>query len=76
MAGMPTTARCNLMRRAGRVVPRDSLLDTVWGGEADVEPNTVDAFISSLRRKLEAPGEARLIRTIRGLGFCLKESEL
>jgi DNA-binding response OmpR family regulator len=65
-----------LMRRAGRVVERDSLLDSVWGGESDVGLNTVDAFISSLRRKLEAPGEKRLIRTIRGLGFCIKESEL
>lgn len=64
-----------LMRRAGRVVPRDSLLDSVWGDESDVGLNTVDAFVSSLRRKLEGPGEKRLIHTIRGLGFCIKESE-
>ncbi len=64
-----------LMRRAGRVVPRDSLIDTVWGGESDVGFNTVDAFVSSLRRKIEAPGEARLIHTVRGIGFCIKEVE-
>jgi len=65
-----------LMRRAGRVVPRDSLLETVWGDESDVELNTVDAFVSSLRRKIERPGETRLISTIRGIGFCIKEPEL
>ena len=64
-----------LLRRAGRVVPRSSLLDTVWGHESDVELNTVDAFVSSLRRKLEGPGEKRLIHTIRGVGFCIKESD-
>ncbi len=64
-----------LMRRAGRVVPRDALIDTVWGGESDVELNTVDAFISSLRRKLEKPGEKRLIQTIRGIGFSIREPE-
>ena len=64
-----------LMRRAGRVVPRDTLLDAVWGEEADVGFNTVDAFVSSLRRKLDADGATRLIHTIRGIGFCVRESE-
>ncbi len=62
-----------LIRRAGRVVPRDTLLDDIWGEAQDAEPNTVDVFVSSLRRKLESPGEERLIQTIRGVGFCLKE---
>ena len=38
-------------------------------------PNTVDVFISGLRRKLESPNEPRLIHTVRGIGFCLKEPE-
>ena len=63
------------MRRAGRVVPRDTLLDAVWGEETDVGFNTVDAFVSSLRRKLDADGATRLIHTIRGIGFCVRESE-
>ena len=63
-----------LMRRTGRVVPRDSLIDIVWGGESDVEPNTVDAFISSLRRKLEQPDLPKLIHTVRGIGFSIKDS--
>ena len=63
-----------LMRRTGRVVPRNALIDAVWGGESDVGLNTVDAFVSSLRRKLEAPRESRLIQTVRGIGFCIKET--
>lgn len=67
-----------LMRRAGRVVPRDTLLDDIWGDCQDAEPNTVDVFISTLRRKLEGPPdsiapETRLIHTVRGVGFCLQE---
>lgn len=63
-----------LMRRSGRTVPRDGLLDAIWGTAIEVETNTVDVFVSSLRRKIEGPGEARLIQTVRGVGFCLKES--
>ncbi len=63
-----------LMRRADRVVPRGALIDAVWGGDSDVGFNTVDAFVSSLRRKLDVPGAARLIHTVRGIGFCAKES--
>ena len=63
-----------LMRRAGRVVPRNALIDAVWGGDSDVGFNTVDAFVSSLRRKLDVPGAVRLIHTVRGIGFCAKES--
>ncbi len=63
-----------LMRRAGRVVPRGALIDAVWGEDSDIGFNTVDAFVSSLRRKLDVPGAARLIHTVRGIGFCAKES--
>ena len=65
-----------LMRRAGQVVPRNTLIDTIWGGDTDVGFNTVDAFVSSLRRKLDEAGTARLIHTVRGIGFYMKEAEL
>jgi DNA-binding response OmpR family regulator len=58
-----------LMRNAGRVVTRDSLIESVWGGSSDIESNTLDAFVRLLRAKLEAPG---LIRTVRGVGYSLK----
>jgi two-component system, OmpR family, response regulator len=61
-----------LMRNAGRVVTRESLIDSVWGGRSDIESNTLDAFVRLLRAKVEAPAEARLIQTIRGVGYSLR----
>ncbi len=60
-----------LMRAAGRVVTREALLDTVW--DAGVESNTLDAFVRLLRAKIERPGETRLIQTVRGVGYCVRE---
>jgi DNA-binding response OmpR family regulator len=61
-----------LMRHAGRVVTRDTLIETVWGVDADIESNTLDVFVRLLRSKVEAPGEARLIHTVRGVGYMLR----
>jgi two-component system response regulator MprA len=64
-----------LMRSAGHAVARSSIIEAVWGFDADVESNTVDVFIKLLRGKLDAVGERRLIRTIRGYGYILREAE-
>ena len=61
-----------LLRRAGAVLSRDALIEGVWGHDADVEYNTVDVFVSTLRRKLDGPDDEPLIQTIRGVGFCLR----
>jgi DNA-binding response OmpR family regulator len=61
-----------LGRHAGVVLSRAQLLDQVWGYGADVEPNTVDIFVSYLRRKLEAEGAERLVHTVRGVGFVFR----
>jgi DNA-binding response OmpR family regulator len=63
----------SLMRNAGRVVTRRALLDLIGGGRRDVENNTLDAFVKSLRHKLDAGGRPRLIQTIRGVGYSLRE---
>jgi DNA-binding response OmpR family regulator len=63
-----------LMRRAGKVQSRDSILSAVWGYETDVELNTVDVFIGTLRRKVDSAEDQPLIHTVRGIGFCLKEN--
>ncbi len=60
-----------LMRNAGRVLSRDSLIESVWGGE-DIESNTLDAFVRLLRQKIEASGEARLLHTVRGVGYTVR----
>jgi len=64
-----------LMKRAGRVVARENLIEAVWGFETDVRNNTLDAFIRLLREKVDAPGELKLIHTVRGVGYCLRTEE-
>ncbi len=62
-----------LMRNAGRVVTRQTLIERLWGSDRDVESNTLDAFVKSLRQKLDAGDRPRLIHTVRGVGYSLRE---
>ncbi|HXR29528.1 MAG TPA: response regulator transcription factor [Solirubrobacterales bacterium] len=61
-----------LMHNERLVVSRERLLDDVWGYDPMAATNTIDVFISNLRRKLEAGGESRLLHTKRGAGYVLK----
>ena len=61
-----------LLRNGGRVTTRESLIENVWRGDADIENNTLDAFVRLLRAKLEEGGEARLIQTVRGVGYVVR----
>ena len=61
-----------LMRQAGRVVTRERLMAALWGSDRDVGRNTLDAFVKSLRQKLEID-DRRLIHTIRGVGYSVRE---
>ncbi|RPE40664.1 two-component system response regulator PrrA [Streptomyces sp. Ag109_O5-1] len=63
-----------LARNTGIVLTRDQLLDRVWGYDFDVRSDAVDTFVSYLRRKLEADGRSRLVHTVRGVGFVLRDS--
>jgi two-component system response regulator MprA len=65
----------HLMRRAGRVVSRDDLTEAIWGIDRDVESNALDVFIFQLRTKIEAGGSGRLIQTVRGFGYTVRENE-
>src|SRR3954449_13049854 len=56
-----------LARNAGRVVPRGRFIQQVWAEDPGVSPNIVDVYVGYLRKKLERPGGARLIRTVRGV---------
>jgi DNA-binding response OmpR family regulator len=62
-----------LMRNARIVVSRQTLLDEVWGYHPFAETNTVDVFISNLRRKLEDGGQPRILHTMRGAGYVLRD---
>ena len=61
-----------LMRRSGRVVPRQALVDAAWGCSRQVEDNTLDAWIKLLRRKIDGPDRTPLIRTVRGVGYAVR----
>jgi DNA-binding response OmpR family regulator len=62
------------LRNQKLVVSRQQLLEDVWGYDPLDETNTVDVFISNLRRKLEAGGEDRILFTKRGAGYVIKDS--
>jgi two-component system response regulator PrrA len=62
-----------LARNAGLVLTRGQLLDRVWGYDFDVRSDAVDTFVSYLRRKLEADGSPRILHTVRGVGFVLRD---
>ncbi|WP_405783910.1 response regulator transcription factor [Streptomyces sp. NBC_00859] len=64
-----------LARNAGLVLTRDQLLERVWGYDFEVRTDAVDTFVSYLRRKLEAGGRPRIVHTVRGVGFVLREGE-
>jgi two-component system, OmpR family, response regulator MprA len=61
-----------LMRNERLVVSRERLLEEVWGYDPFSMTNTIDVFVSNLRRKLEAGGESRLLHTKRGAGYVLR----
>jgi len=61
-----------LMRNERLVVSRERLLEEVWGYDPLAMTNTIDVFISNLRRKLEAGGEPRVLHTKRGAGYVVK----
>ena len=61
-----------LMRNERIVVSRRSLLEDVWEYYAFAETNTIDVFMSNLRRKLEVEGEPRLVHTVRGAGYVMR----
>ena len=61
-----------LMRNERIVISRQRLLDEVWGYDPFSTTNTIEVFVSNLRRKLEAEAEPRLLHTIRGAGYVLR----
>lgn len=63
-----------LLQQPQRVKPRLELLHAVWGEPFVGDDNLLDVYIRYLRRKLEQPGETKLIYTVRGVGFRLAES--
>lgn len=63
-----------LLRHSRQVVTRERLLEAVWGYDFQGDDNVLEVYIGYLRRKTEAAGEARLIQTIRGVGYVLRSA--
>jgi two-component system response regulator MprA len=61
------------LRHPRQVLARGLIYERVWGYDASLSSNSLDVFVGHLRRKLEAGGERRLIHTVRGVGFTLRE---
>lgn len=62
-----------LMRGAGRVATRDQIYREVWGFDFETSSNSLDVYVGYLRRKTEAGGAPRLIHTVRGVGYTLRD---
>ncbi len=63
-----------LMRRAGRVVSRHTIVEAVWGFDQEIEENTLDAFVRLLRTKVDRDFKHKLIHTVRGVGYMVREN--
>jgi two-component system response regulator MprA len=62
------------LRRPRRVLERSFILEEVWGYDFPTTANSLEVYVGYLRRKTEAEGEPRLLHTVRGVGYVLKES--
>ncbi len=62
------------MQRPKRVLERQFILEEVWGFDFPTTANSLEVYVGYVRRKLEADGEARLIHTVRGVGYVLRET--
>lgn len=62
------------LRRPKRVLERSFILEEVWGFDFPTTANSLEVYVGYLRRKTEAEGESRLIHTVRGVGYVLRES--
>lgn len=58
-----------LLQNHGQVLPRELILDRVWGYDSDVTKNAIDATVKLLRKKIDPPGEETLIKSVRGVGY-------
>lgn len=65
-----------LLINAGQILPRELLLERIWGIDGEVTENNLDVHIRSLRLKLASIGAESLIKTIRGVGYILREHDV
>lgn len=64
-----------LASNAGSPLPRSAIIERLWAGDLAISDNAVDALASRLRRRLDGPFAARMLHTVRGIGYCLAAPE-
>ena len=64
-----------LLQNAGRIMPKNLLIEKIWGLESDAEYNNIEVYISFLRQKFTSLGTSAQIRTIRGVGYQLEAND-
>jgi two-component system response regulator MprA len=64
-----------LLRNSRQVLPRDVIFDRVWGYDFGANSNSLEVYIGYIRRKTEAEGESRVVHTVRGIGYVLRERQ-
>jgi two-component system response regulator MprA len=63
------------LKNPRQILTREKIMDTVWGYDYQGESNVLEVYIGYLRQKLEENGEKRLLHTVRGIGYTLKEQD-
>jgi two-component system, OmpR family, response regulator MprA len=64
-----------LMRNAGIVMHRDTIYERIWGYDFETSSNSLDVYVGYVRRKTEVDGLARLVHTVRGVGYVAREDK-
>lgn len=67
---------CLFLRHPDQVLPRGTIMTRVWGDDFFGDSNVLEVFVGNIRRALEAEGERRLIQTVRGVGYVLRDSQV
>lgn len=62
-----------LIEHKNNVVSREELLNKIWGSESNIETNVVEVYVRYLRNKIDAPGKPSYIKTVRGVGYMVRE---
>jgi two component transcriptional regulator, winged helix family protein len=62
-----------LMKSSGQTLSKEQIMEHVWNFDADILPNTVEAYIKALRKKIDEKYKVKYIKTVRGIGYRLEE---
>lgn len=65
-----------LIQNSGKVVPREVIIDRIWGLDSEVTSNNLDAYVRLLRKKLDVPSEKPLVSNVRGIGYKLEDLDV